>query len=58
MKRHNIQYFASESDQKAAVVKRFNRTKNPHLDNFVKPRTRLLGWRHPEYCERVQPFVP
>ena len=26
MKRHKIQHFASESDQKAAVVERFNRT--------------------------------
>ena len=26
MKRHNIQHFANESDQKAAVVERFNRT--------------------------------
>ena len=26
MKRHNIQHFASKSDQKTAVVKRFNRT--------------------------------
>ena len=26
MKRHRIKHFASESDQKAAVVKRFNRT--------------------------------
>ena len=26
MKRHGIQHFASESDQKAAVVERFNRT--------------------------------
>ena len=26
MKRHGIQHFASESEQKAAVVERFNRT--------------------------------
>ena len=26
MKRHNIQHFASESDQKTAVNERFNRT--------------------------------
>ena len=38
MKRHNIQHFASESDQKAAVVERFNRTIKTRIWTYLSDR--------------------
>ena len=38
MHRHGIQHFASESDQKAAVVERFNRTIKTRLWTFMSDR--------------------
>ena len=38
MKRHGIQHFASDSDQKAAVVERFNRTIKTRLWTYMSDR--------------------
>ena len=38
MKRHGIQYFATESEQKAAVVKRFNRTIKTKIWTYLSDR--------------------
>ena len=38
MKRHGIQHFASESEQKAAVVKRFNRTLKTRIWTYLSDR--------------------
>ena len=38
MKRHNIQHFASESDQKTAVVERFNRTIKTRIWTYLSDR--------------------
>ena len=38
MKRHNIQHFASESDQKATVVERFNRTIQTRIWTYLSDR--------------------
>ena len=38
MKRHNIQHFASESDQKAAVVKRYNRNIETRILTYLSDR--------------------
>ena len=38
MKRHKIQHFASESDQKAAVVERFNRTIKTRIWTYLSDR--------------------
>ena len=38
MKRHKIQHFASESDQKAAVVERFNRTNKSRILTYLSDR--------------------
>jgi len=38
MGRHGIHYFASESDQKAAVVERFNRTIKTRLWTYMSDR--------------------
>ena len=38
MKRHGIQHFASESEQKAAVVKRFNRTIKTRIWTYLYDR--------------------
>ena len=38
MHRHGIQHFASESDKKAAVVERFNRTIKTRLSSFMSDR--------------------
>ena len=38
MKRHKIQHFASESDQTAAVVKRFNRTIKTRIQTYFSNR--------------------
>ena len=38
MRRHDIQHFASESDQKAAVVERFNRTIQTRLWTYMSDR--------------------
>ena len=35
MKRHNIQNFSSESEQKAAVVKQFNRTIKTKIKTYL-----------------------
>ena len=38
MRRHGISHFASESDQKAAVVERFNRTIKTRIYTFLSDR--------------------
>ena len=38
IKRHNIQHFASESDQNAAVVERFNRIINTRIWTYLSDR--------------------
>ena len=38
MKRHNIQHFANESDQKAAVVERLNRTIKTRIWTYLSDR--------------------
>ena len=38
MKRHGIQHFASESEQKAAVVERFNRTIKTRIWTYLSDR--------------------
>ena len=38
MKGHNIQHFASESDQKVAVVERFNRTIKTRIWTYLSDR--------------------
>ena len=38
MKRYKIQHFASESDQKAAVVERFNRTIKTRIWTYLSNR--------------------
>ena len=39
MKRHDIQHFASESEQKAAVVERFNRTIKIRICTYLSDRS-------------------
>ena len=43
MKRHGIQHFACESEQKAAVVERFNRTIKTRIWTYLADRG-IVGW--------------
>ena len=45
MKHHNIQHFASESDQKAAVLERFNRTIKTRIWTYLSDRG-IVRWVH------------
>ena len=51
MKRHGIQHFASESEQKAAVVKRFNRTIKIRIWTYLSDRGTVL------YVDIIQDLV-
>ena len=42
MRRHGIQHFARESDQKAAVTERFNRTLNTRIWTYLSDRGTVL----------------
>ena len=66
MKRHSIRHFASESEQKAAVVQRFNRTIktlvlivwSKDIKILVVPQHRALGGCNPGFGRCFQPLAP
>ena len=51
MKRHKIPHFANESDQKAAVVERFNRTINTRIWTYLSDRGTV------KWTDVIQDFV-